>query len=72
MSTNPVEVAAREYCAKLLESKTARLLPPDLALALATIAFTLGAAWALDEPRIRELADAQMDSMRARAAGSMS
>lgn len=72
MKVNPVEVAAHEYCTKLLESKTAQLLPPDLALAFATIAFTLGAAWALDEPKIRDIANAQMESMRSKAAGSMS
>lgn len=72
MKVNPVEVAAREYCAKLLESKTAVLLPPELALAFATVAFTLGAAWALDEPKIRDIANAQMESLRARAKGSIS
>lgn len=68
---NPVEVAAREYCAKLLESKTAQRLPADLALAFATAAFALGAAWALDRPDIADIANAQIDSMRARANGSM-
>lgn len=72
MAANPVEVAAQEYCAKLLESKTAALLPPDLAVAFATVAFTLGAAWALDRPDIADLANAQMDSMRAQANGSIS
>lgn len=69
---NPVEAAARDYCKKLLESKTAALLPPELALALVTVAFTLGAAWALDRPDIADLANAQMDSMRAQASGSIS
>jgi hypothetical protein len=69
LAANPIEVAAREYCAKLLESKTARLLPPDLAEAFAIVAFSLGAAWALDEPRMRDIANAQIDSLRARDKG---
>lgn len=68
---NPVELAAETYCAKLLESTTAQLLPADLALAFATVAFTLGAAWATDRPEILELANAQVDSLRARANGSL-
>lgn len=71
MGNHAVELAAREYCAKLLESKTAQMLPPDLALSLVTVAFILGAAWALDEPKIRDIANAQMDSIRAQASGSM-
>ena len=71
-STSPVEAAAQDYCARLLESRTARLLPSDLALAFATIAFILGAAWALDEPKIRDIANAQMESMRAREGGRVS
>lgn len=70
--TNPVEIAARDFCATLLESKTAQMLPPDLALSLCTVAFILGAAWALDEPRIRDIANAQMESMRARTDGRVS
>jgi hypothetical protein len=71
MDVNPVEVAAREYCAKLLESQTARLLPPDLADAFAMVAFVLGAAWALDRPDLKEMAHAMSDSMRAQARGSL-
>lgn len=69
---NPVELAARDYCAKLLESKTARMLPADLAESFATVAFTLGAAWALDRPDLRDLAHAMSDAFRAKQAGSMS
>ena len=69
---SPVETAAQDYCGSLLESGTAKLLPPDLALAFATVAFILGAAWALDEPKIRDIANAQMESMRSKAAGRMS
>jgi hypothetical protein len=69
---NPVEAAARDYCKKLLESETAQMLPPDLALAFVIVAFTLGAAWALDRPDLRDMAHAMSDSCRAREAGSIS
>ena len=69
---NPVEAAARDYCAKLLDSPTAKMLPPDLALAFAILAFTLGAAWALDRPDLRDLAHAMSDSHRAKEAGRVS
>lgn len=72
MSTNPVEAAARDYCGKLLQSETAQMLSPDRAEAFAIVAFALGAAWALDRPDIRAIADAQTDSIRARNAGSIS
>jgi hypothetical protein len=69
---NPIENAAREYCARLLKSKTALMLPPDLADAFAILAFTLGAAWALDRPALIDLANAQLDSIRAQDAGRVS
>lgn len=70
--TNPIEVAARAHCANLLRSETAALLPLDLAEGFAIVAFTLGAAWALERHDMIELANAQMDSMRARVDGSIS
>jgi hypothetical protein len=69
---NPIEGAAREYCDRLLKSQTALMLPPDLADAFAILAFTLGAAWALDRPELIELANAQLDSARAQEVGRIS
>lgn len=69
---NPVELAARTCCAHLLRSKTAQLLPSDLAESFAMSAFLLGAAWALDRPDLIEIANAQMDSMRAALDGRVS
>lgn len=69
---NPIEAAAREHCAKLLTSQTAQMLPPNLAEAFATLAFTIGAAWALDRQDMIDLANAQIDSIRAANAGSIS
>ncbi len=69
---NPIEGAAREHCSRLLKSQTALMLPPDLADAFAILAFTLGAAWALDRPELIELANAQLDSVRAQDAGRIS
>ncbi len=68
---NPVELAAREYCARLLESQVAQTLPPDVAFAYTAVAFALGAAWALDRPDLRDLAHAMSDSMRAQADGRL-
>jgi hypothetical protein len=48
------------------------MLPPDLADAFAILAFTLGAAWALDRPELIDLANAQLDSIRAQDAGRVS
>jgi len=69
---NAVEIAARTCCANLLQSKTAQLLPTDLAEAFAISAFLLGAAWALDRPDLIAIANAQMDSMRAALDGRVS
>lgn len=69
---NPIEGAARQHCARLLKSQTALMLPPELADAFAIIAFTMGAAWALDRPELIELANAQLDSIRAQDAGMAS
>lgn len=70
--SNPVEAAAREYCARLLTSRAAQVLPKDSREALVIVAFSLGAAWALNRPDMIELADAQMDSMRAQRDGRTS
>lgn len=59
-----IEQAARQHCANLLTSSAARALPKDMAEALVIIAFTYGAAWALDRPDMIELGDAQFDAMR--------
>lgn len=69
---NFIEVAAREHCARLLNSQTASLLPPHLAEGLVILAFTFGAAWALELPHLIELGNAQLDSMRAAQAGRVS
>lgn len=55
---------ARKYCAKILESSAARALPKEQAEALAIIAFTYGACWALNEPDMVTLGDAQLESLR--------
>lgn len=69
---NPVEAAAREYCARLLTSSAARALPKDAREALVIVAFSLGAAWALNRPDMADLANAQMDAMRAQRDGRIS
>jgi hypothetical protein len=72
MSENPVERAAIKHCSRLLQSETAKMLPHDAAVAFAVLAFTLGAAWALDRPDMIDLANAQLDSIRAQDAGRVS
>jgi hypothetical protein len=67
-----MERAALKHCAGLLQSDTARMLPRELADAFAILAFTLGAAWALDRTDMLELANAQLDSIRAQDAGRVS
>jgi hypothetical protein len=69
---NPVEKAALQHCAKLLTTATARRLPKDQAEGLVTAAFVMGAAWALDDPKIMEMADAQIDAVRAAREGRVS
>lgn len=59
-----LEEAARTHCANLLTSSAARALPKSMAEALVIIAFTYGAAWALDRPDMIALGDAHLDSMR--------
>jgi hypothetical protein len=59
-----VEAAAKRYCRRLLDSKSAHMLPKDRAEALVILAFTFGAAWALDRPDMVDLAEAQIDSAR--------
>lgn len=59
-----VEQAARQYCANILTSRAAKALGKDTAEALVIIAFTYGAAWALDRPDMIVLGDAQLDSIR--------
>jgi hypothetical protein len=68
---NPVERAARQYCAKLFDAPAVRLMPRDQAEAFAIVAFALGAAWALDRPDLRDYAHAIVDSMRAQADGRL-
>lgn len=55
VNANPVEAAAREYCAKLLTSRAARALPKEAADALVIVAFSLGAAWALGRPDMADV-----------------
>jgi len=59
-----IDQAARQHCANLLTSSAAKALPRDMAEALVIIAFTYGAAWALDRPDMIDLGDAQLDSIR--------
>lgn len=60
-----IEGIAREHCARLLQSKAARSIPTDVAEGLVILAFTFGAAWALERPDMIELAHAQFDSIKA-------
>ena len=50
----------------------AKRLPAAEATALTIIAFTIGAAWALNEQGLIDLANAQMDSSAAARAGAIS
>jgi hypothetical protein len=59
-----VEAAAKLHCRTLLNSQSARMLPRDRAEALIILAFTFGAAWALDRPDMIALAEAQIDARR--------
>jgi len=59
-----LEVIARQYCERLLNSGAAKLLPPAQRDALIIIAFTFGAAWALDAPDMVALGNAQIESLR--------
>ena len=68
---NQVEAAARLHCARLLDTALAKRFPEADVLGLVIIAFTLGAAWALDEPNLIDLANAQMDSARASRDGKL-
>lgn len=70
--SNPVEKAALQHCEKLLTTAAARTLPRVQAEGLVTAAFVMGAAWALDDPKIMELADAQIDAVRAAREGKVS
>lgn len=72
MSKLDLDKIAHEHCANLLKSEAARRLPPEMAESLVVIAFSLGAAWALDQPEVIEMANAQMDSVRAANKGSIS
>jgi len=58
-----IEGVARKHCARLLRSAAARRDPKG-AEALVILAFTFGAAWALDRPDMIELAGAQMDGLK--------
>lgn len=60
-----VETEAKKHCKRLLDSKTAKILPRHKAEALVILAFTFGAAWALDRPDMIELANAQIDARKA-------
>lgn len=59
-----IEQAALHTCATLLTSNTARALPDEQAKALVILAFTYGAAWALDRPDMIGLGDAQLEALR--------
>lgn len=66
-----LEAIAREQCAKLLTSSAAKRFPEE-AQALVILAFTYGAAWALDRPDMVELGNAQIDANRALRDGRVS
>lgn len=67
-----IEAAALKHCDRLLNSALGRRIGKADAMALVIIAFTYGAAWALDDLDMIALGNAQMDSSRAAKAGSMS
>jgi hypothetical protein len=66
------EAAALRCCERLLDSALAKRFPESDVKGLAIIAFTLGAAWALNEQPLIDLANAQMDAARASREGRMS
>lgn len=59
-----LEAAALKCCERLLDTALAKRFPEADVRGLAIIAFTLGAAWALGEQPLIDLANAQMDSAR--------
>lgn len=59
-----LQAIARTHCEKLLNTGAAKLLPLAQREALIIIAFTFGAAWALDAPDMLALGNAQIDSLR--------
>jgi hypothetical protein len=63
MTDSAFETIAREHCAKLLNSRAGKRCGAD-AEALVILAFTFGAAWALDRPDMLELGNAQIEAMR--------
>lgn len=62
-----IEHAARSVCWKLLTSVVAAIragqFTPTMGDAVVLIAFTYGAAWALDLPEMIDLGDAQLDAI---------
>lgn len=61
---NSIEAAALKHCEFLLGKSQG--VVRDALKATVVLAFTVGAAWALDRPDMIELAKAQMESIRAR------
>lgn len=61
MSDHEIETAAKRDCDWLLRSAVVRKLDRKEAEALIILAFTVGAAWALDRPDMVELARAQAE-----------
>jgi hypothetical protein len=61
VESNSVEDAARQHCRRLLKG----VKRDSREEALVILAFTFGAAWALDRPDMIALAEAQMDARRA-------
>jgi hypothetical protein len=59
-----IEEAALQHCAKLLTTAAAQAIPREHAEGLLILAFTYGAAWALDRRDMIELGDAQLDALR--------
>jgi hypothetical protein len=58
---NQYEEEVLAHCSKLLTSDAAQMLPRAQAEALVIIAFTLGVAWARDEPDMLELLKDHID-----------
>lgn len=59
-----IESAAKKICAKLLTTNTAMALPEGVAEALVILAFTYGAAWAINSGDMLALADAHIEALR--------
>jgi len=58
------EQQALKDCETLLNSPAAKLCPPEQVQSVAIVAYILGAAWALGEPYLVELANAQIESWK--------